>query len=102
MCLAALRIGSADVKVKAAKVRTFPGLANFTARFIPDLALVSRPLRQLIKNGEPFLWGPEQQQSIDELKKCLSSAERLGHFDKNTTTKVIADANPAGLGAVLV
>ena len=102
MCLAARRIGPADVKVKAAEVRPFPELLNFTARFIPDLATVSAPLRQLTKNGEPFVWGPEQQQSIDELKKRLFIAETLGYFDKNTATKVIADASPVGLGAVLV
>ena len=52
--------------------------------------------------GEPVVWGPEQQQSFDELKKCLSSAKTLGYFAKNTPTNVIADASPVGLGAVLV
>ena len=110
--LSARGTGPADVKVKAvvdareptnaAEVRSFLGLVNFTARFIPDLATVSASLRQLTKSGEPFAWGPEQQQSFDELKKRLSSAETLGYFDKNAPTKVIADASPVGLGAVLV
>ena len=46
--------------------------------------------------------GPEQQQSFDELKKRVSSAETLGYFDKNAPIKMIADASPVGLGAVLV
>ena len=110
--LSARGIGPANVKVKAvvdareptnaAEVRSFLGLVNFTARFIPDLATVSAPLRQLTKSGEPFVWGPEQQQSFDELKKRLSSAETLGYFDKNAPAKVIAEASPVGLGAVLV
>ena len=110
--LSARGIGPADVKVKdvvdaceptnVAEVRSFLGLVNFTAGFIQDLATVSAPLRQLTKSGEPFVWGPEQQQSFDELKKRLSSAETLGYFDKNAPTKVIADASPVGLGAVLV
>ena len=104
--------GPADVKVKAvvearepknaAEVRIFLGLVNFTARFIPDLSTVSAPLCQLTKNGEPFVLDQEQQQSIDELKKRLASAKILGYFDKNAQTKVIADASPVGLGAVLV
>ena len=99
--LSARGIGPADVKLKtvvdaleltnAAEVRSFLGLVNFTARFIPDLATVSAPLRQLTKSGESFVWGPEQQQSFDELKKRLSSAETLGYFDKNAPTKVIAN-----------
>ena len=112
--LSARGTGPADVEVKAvvdarewtnaAEVRSFLGVVNFTARFMPDLASVAAPLRQLTKSGEPFVWGPEQQQSFDELKKRLSSAETLGYFDKNAPTKVIADANPrpVGLGAVLV
>ena len=110
--LSARGIGPADIKVKAvveardptnaAEVRSFVGLVNFTARFILDLSTVSAPLRQLTKNGEPFVWDQEQQQSFDELKKRLASAEILGYFDKNAQTKVIADASPVGLGAVLV
>ena len=48
------------------------------------------------------MWDQEEQQSFDELKKRLASAEILGYFDKNAQTKVIADASPVGLGAVLV
>ncbi|KAL9986226.1 hypothetical protein ACROYT_G000337 [Oculina patagonica] len=78
--LSARGIGPADVKVKAvvdareptiaAEVRSFLGLVNFTARFIPDLATVSAPLRQLTKNGEPFVWGLEQQKSFEETKEA--------------------------------
>ena len=110
--LSARGIGPANVKVKAvvdareptnaAEVRSFLGLVNFTARFIPDLGTVSAPLRQLTKSGEPFVWGPEQQQSFDELKKRLSSVETLGYFNKNAPIKVIEDASPVGLEAVLV
>ena len=62
--LSARGIGPADVKVKAVfharepknagEVRSFLGLVNFTARFIPDLATVSAPLHKLTKNGEPL------------------------------------------------
>ena len=48
------------------------------------------------------MWGPEQQQSFDELKKRLSSAETLGYIDNNAPIKVIADASPVGLEAALV
>ena len=105
-------VGPAEVKVKtvvdaleptnAAEVRSFLGLVNFTARFIPDLATVSAPLRHLTKSLEPFVWGPEQQQSFNELKKRLSNAETPGYFDKNAPPKVIADASLVGSGAVLV
>ena len=105
LCLAARRIGPAAVKVKAAKVRTFlwlVNLVNFTARFIPDLQQYLRLSASLQRMENLLCGGLDQQQSFYELKKRLSSAETLGYFDKNTPTKVIADASPAGLGAVLV
>ena len=62
--LSARGIVPADVKVKAVfharepknagEVRSFLGLVNFTAQFIPDLATVSAPLHKLTKNGEPL------------------------------------------------
>ncbi|CAB4019494.1 Hypothetical predicted protein, partial [Paramuricea clavata] len=67
---------------KAGEVRSFLGLVNTTARFIPDLATVSAPLRKLTKAKEPFVWGIDQQNSFNELKKRLTCAETLGYFDK--------------------
>ena len=80
--LSARGIGPTDVKVKAvvearepkndAEVRTFLGFVNFTARFIPDLSTVSAPLGQLTKNGEPFVWDQEQQQSTCKSRRIRS------------------------------
>ena len=38
----------------AAEVRSCLGLVNFCARFIPDLATVSLPLRKLTRSDAPF------------------------------------------------
>ena len=37
-----------------AKVRSVMGLVNFIAKFIPNLATVSEPLRQLTRKGVTF------------------------------------------------
>lgn len=105
-------IGPTEEKVKAvneacepqsvSEVKSFLGLVNFNARFIPDLATVAEPLRRLTKKGEPFVFGPEQQAAFAELKRRLTQAETLGYFDRSAKTKIIADASPVGLGAVLV
>ena len=50
----------------------------------------------------PFVWSSEQEKSFQELKKQLASASVLAYFDKDAHTRVIADASPVGLGAVLV
>ncbi|CAC5404852.1 unnamed protein product [Mytilus coruscus] len=105
-------IGPADVKVQAvveardprtsAEVRSFLGLVNYSARFISDLATISAPLRALTRKNATFTWGKDEQRSFDELKRRLANAETLGYYDKSALTKVIADASPGGLGAVLI
>ena len=86
----------------ASEVRSFLGLANRNARFIPDFATVAEPLRRLTKKGVRFEFGDEQRKALTELKKRLSSAEILGYFDKDAKTLIITDASPVGLGAVLI
>ena len=105
-------IGPAEDKVKAivdarepqsaSEVRSFLGLANYNARFIPDFATVAEPLRRLTKKGVRFEFGDEQRKAFNELKMRLSSAETLGYFDKDAKTLIIADASPVGLGAILI
>ena len=85
-----------------AEVRSFLGLANYSSRFIPQFATLSVPLRRLTKKDVPFVFGTEQKRSFRALKTSLSDTGTLAYFDKNAPSKVIADASPVGLGAVLV
>ena len=84
------------------EVRSFLGLVGFSARFIPDFATTADPVRKLARKGEPFVWGEKQEQSFQRLKSQVASAPVLAYFDKDMPTRVIADASPVGLGAVLV
>ena len=84
------------------EVRSFLGLVNFSSRFIPQYATLSEPLRRLTRKDVSFDFGPEQVASFKALKSSLANASELAYFDKDAPTKVIADASPVGLGAVLV
>ena len=84
------------------ELRSFLGLVNYSARFIPGFATISEPLRKLTRKDVPFVFGREQCTAFSVLKKKLTNAMKLAHFDKEAPTKVIADASPVGLGAVLV
>ena len=105
-------VGPTEEKVKAvnearepqtvSEVKSFLGLVNLNARFIPDLATVAEPLRRLTKKGEPFIFGLEQQVAFADLKRRLAQADTLGYFDRTARTKIITDASPVGLGAVLL
>jgi transposase InsO family protein len=84
------------------EVRSFLGLVQYHARFIPDLASKSEPLRILLKNDQPFVWDEAQRKAFRLLKGCISSEDTLGYFDILDKTKLICDASPVGLGAVLL
>ena len=104
-------IGPTEEKVKAvanarepknaSEVKSFLGLVNYNARFIPDFATITEPLRKLTKSDTPFEFGEEQRQAFNKLKTKLSEAKSLAYFDKDAKTRVITDASPVGLGAVL-
>ena len=84
------------------EVKSFLGLVGFNALFIPDLATVAEPLRRLTEKGEPFIFGLKQQLAFADLKRRLAQADTLGYFDRTARTKLITDASPVGLGAVLL
>ena len=84
------------------EVRSFLGMVGFSARFIPNFATIAEPLRAISRQGVPFEWGSEQEKAFQKLKQQLASAPVLAYFDKDAHTRVIADASPVGLGAVLV
>ena len=86
----------------ASDVRSFLGLANYSSQFIPHFATLSEPLRRLTRKETPFEFGPEHKKSLECLKQKMAEACTLAYFDKNAQTKIITDASPVGLGAVLV
>lgn len=86
----------------AEEVRSFLGLVNYVGKFIPNLATISEPLRQLIKKEELFGWTDTHKKAFKELKSYLTDESTLGFYNVNDRTMVIADASPVGLGCVLI
>ena len=69
---------------------------------MPDFAATADPLRKIARKLEPFTWGEEQEKSFQKLKEQITGAPVLAYFDRGAHTQIVADASPAGLGAVLV
>lgn len=86
----------------ATECRSFMGLVNFVGRFIPDLATVSEPIRRLMHKKTVFHWEKPQQDAFNKIKALMGNADTLAHYEVDAKTKLIADASPYGLGAVLI
>ncbi|XP_037521850.1 uncharacterized protein K02A2.6-like [Rhipicephalus sanguineus] len=84
------------------EVRSLLGSANHLAKFLPDLADFTKPLRDLLHQDAEWHWGPVQQQSFDKLKQALSRTPILTHYDAQQPHTVSVDASSYGLGAVLL
>lgn len=84
------------------EVRSFLGLANYLNRFIPNLATIDAPLRNLTRKGTAFDWLVEHETAFSKIKAILSDPSTLGFFRKGDRTLVMADASPIGLGGLLI
>ena len=51
---------------------------------------------------QTFIWGTEQQAAFEKLKQLMTSANVLAYFRGDCKTRIVADAGPDGLGAVLL
>ena len=51
-------------------IRAFLGLAGYYRRFIQNFASIAKPLYQLTSEKESWVWGKQQEQAFEQLKKC--------------------------------
>lgn len=86
----------------AEELRSLLGLVNYLAKFIPDLATITTPLRELLRSNKNFTWENQHNHAFNEIKHSICQNQNLGYFDPQDKTQIIADASPTGLGAVLV
>ena len=95
-------VANAPAPKTSAEVRSFLGLVNYCSRYVKDYSTTTYPLRQLLKEKTKFHWGEEQQKSFLKLKQAITSAPILAHFSISAPTRVVVDASPWALGAVLL
>ena len=83
-------------------IRRFLGMANQLGKFTPNLAEVTKPLRDLLRSKNSWTWGESQAQAFTAVKIILSSSPVLALYSPDRDTIVSADASAFGLGGVLL
>ena len=76
-------------------------MVNQMGKFSPNIAEISKPLRELLSVKRAWLWGPEQDRAFKALKQELVKPTVLALYNTTARSKVSADAS-FGLGAVLL
>ncbi len=80
------------------------GTVNYLAKFVPNLASITAPIRELLKKDIEFYWAHEQIKAFETLKKSLpdNQVEFSSFFYPKKPVTVRCDASKNGLSAVLI
>ena len=63
------------------ELQPFMGMINYLNQFSPAIAQVSEPLRQLMKKEVAFVWLPEHDRALKELKQLITNAPIWAYYD---------------------
>ena len=83
------------------EMKSFLGLCGYYAKFIPEYAEVSRPLRETANQKGVIRWTTELEAAFGVLKKSLASPPVLSLPTFNGTFRLYTDACNTSVGAVL-
>ena len=75
------------------EVRSFLGMLNFIAPFIPNYFIITAPLCALTKKHAPFNWTTDCQQAFERLKALMATSPVMTYFHPNRPTRHIVDGS---------
>lgn len=84
------------------QLESFLGLTGYFRKFIPNYAIISKPLSDLTKKSIKFSMGIEEEGAVSLLKKLLTKNPVLSIYNQSYETEVHTDASIDGFGAVLL
>ena len=90
------------VPTSLTSLRSFLGATNFFARHVPNLSVLSAPMRPLLRKGVPFEWSTEMDAAYYEILKALEQAVPLMPPIAQTPYLVFTDASAIGIGACIL
>ncbi|KAJ8021906.1 hypothetical protein HOLleu_39239 [Holothuria leucospilota] len=83
------------------ELRSFLGMVQYYAKFLPNLSTTLHPLNDLLKVTSKWNWSKECEAAFQKAKECITSAKVLMHYDVKLPIKLACDASSYGLGAVI-
>ena len=83
------------------ELRAFVGLASYYRRHVEGFSDLAKPLSELTRKNQPFIWGPDQQQAFEILKNRLMNYPVLAPPLPEGRYIIDTDASDFAMGAVL-
>jgi hypothetical protein len=84
------------------EVRSFLGLAGYYQRFIPNFSKITKPITELLKKRNKYVWSEACDEAFKQLKKLLTTSPVLAQPDTTKSFDVYCDASGTGLEGVLM
>jgi hypothetical protein len=84
------------------EVRSFLGLAGYYRRFILNFSKIMKPVTELLKKGNKYVWSEACDETFKHLKKLLTTSPVLAQPDTTKPFVVYCDASSTSLGGVLM
>lgn len=78
------------------------GMVNYVREYIPDLADICQPMRELLKNNVVFNWQEPHERCLNVIKEMIMNAPTLQIFDPVEHITIETDASKFGLGCCLM
>jgi len=95
----AIKLRQAPRNVK--QVQEFLGICNYYRKFIEGFAKLAKPITDLLKKDNKFIWSEECQAAFEGLKEALISYPILRLPDFKRLFILFTDASGYALGAIL-
>ncbi|UYV66194.1 K02A2.6-like [Cordylochernes scorpioides] len=84
------------------ELKSFLGFATYLCKFMPNISMISEPLRKLTMKNSTWSWSKNHQAAFEQIKDLASKAPVLRYFDADKSIAIQCDASKHGLGATLL
>ena len=81
--------------------RSFAGMVNFLSMFCPELQKLLKPIYDLTRKGRHFIWGKEQHEALEEIKRRLVKAPVLHKPNCKGRFHLYSDTSKFAAGSAL-
>ena len=83
-------------------IRRLVGMGQYYRRFIPHYSQMVKPLTDLTRKDQPFVWGRDQQLAFEKVIQALSNEPVLNIYNPEQPCILHTDASKVGIGATLL
>jgi hypothetical protein len=84
------------------EVRCFLGLVGYYRRFILNFSKIAKPITELLKKGNKYVWSEACDEAFKHMKKLLTTSPVLAQRDTTKPFDVYCDSSGTDLGGVLM